>query len=128
MDDIKEKFYQNKWEDPVLLKSGEYQGQHYGSRRGVAIVTIEGALGLDFTAVVLAGLYNLGAHDKVETENDLKNSKQDSYQKKMEAFKKNVNTLYTGCTRAKDELIIILPKPPEKNMFLDLLRDSKEKK
>jgi hypothetical protein len=43
---------------------------------------------------------------------------------KLEAFKKNINFLYTGCTRAKDELTIILSAPKGESIYMDLLRQS----
>jgi len=43
---------------------------------------------------------------------------------KLEAFKKNINFLYTGCTRAKDELTIILSAPKGESIYMDLVRQS----
>ena len=48
----------------------------------------------------------------------------DQLVEKQEAFKKNVNLIYTGCTRAKDELAIVLSVPRGESLYLDLLRDS----
>ena len=43
---------------------------------------------------------------------------------KQEAYKKNVNFIYTGCTRAKDELTIILSAKRGESVYMDLIRDS----
>lgn len=121
---IKQNFYKENWEDPSILISGEAEGATYGSRRGVTIATIEGSLGLDFRAVILAGLRPLGSHEKAQVLEDFKGLTEEKLCEKQEAFKKNVNFLYTGCTRAKDELTIILSAPKGESIYMDLLRDS----
>lgn len=117
---IREIFYKERWEDPAVLIQGESDGVTYGSRRGVTITTIEGSLGLDFKAVVLAGLRPLGSHEGVMKINDCLNADKE----KLEAYKKNINFIYTGCTRAKDELTIILSAKRGESVYIDLLRDS----
>jgi hypothetical protein len=112
------------WEHPAFLKQGESEGVTYGSRRGVTAVTIEGSLGLDFRAVVLAGLRPLGTHEKVRTLSDFTSATTEQLPDKLEAFKKNINFLYTACTRAKDELTIILSAPAGESIYMDLLRQS----
>ena len=121
---IKQAFYKENWETPSILITGESEGATYGSRRGVTIATIEGSLGLDFRAVILAGLRPLGSHEKARVISDFDNLTQEQLDDKQEAFKKNVNFLYTGCTRAKDELTIILSAPKGESIYMDLLRDS----
>jgi hypothetical protein len=112
------------WERPAFLKQGESEGVTYGSRRGVTAVTIEGSLGLDFRAVVLAGLRPLGTHEKVRILSEFTSATPEQTPDKLEAFKKNINFLYTACTRAKDELTIILSAPRGESIYMDLLRDS----
>jgi len=112
------------WERPAFLKQGESEGVTYGSRRGVTAVTIEGSLGLDFSAVVLAGLRPLGTHEKVRVLNEFSVATTEQLPDKLESFKKNINFLYTACTRAKDELTIILSAPRGESIYMDLLRDS----
>jgi superfamily I DNA/RNA helicase len=90
----------------------------------VTIATIEGSLGLDFRAVVIAGLRPLGTHEKVRTMTEFESAISEQLPDKREAFKKNINFLYTGCTRAKDELIIILSAPEGESIYMDLLRQS----
>lgn len=121
---IKSIFYKEGWETPSILISGEAEGATYGSRRGVTIATIEGSLGLDFRAVILAGLRPLGSHEKATLKKDFSGLTTEQLLQKQEAFKKNVNILYTGCTRAKDELTIILSAPRGESVYMDLLRDS----
>lgn len=121
---IKSFFYKKGWESPAILMSGESEGSTYGSRRGVTIASIEGSLGLDFSAVILAGLRPLGTHERVRTIDDFKSASEEKLSEKKEAFIKNINFLYTGCTRAKDELTIILSEKKGRSMYLDLLRES----
>lgn len=112
------------WEIPAFLMQGQSEGVTYGSRRGVTVTSIEGSLGLDFRSVVLAGLRPLGTHEKVRLMDEFKKSPPEQLSEKREAFKKNINFLYTGCTRAKDELTIILSAPRGESIYMDLLRDS----
>ena len=90
----------------------------------MTIATIEGSLGLDFRAVILAGLRPLGSHEKAQVIDDFKNTSEEKLLEKQESFKKNINFLYTGCTRAKDELAIILSAPKGESIYMDLLRKS----
>lgn len=121
---IKQYFYSQGWENPAILIPGESEGATYGSRRGVTIATIEGSLGLDFRAVVIAGLRPLGTHENARVLDDYITTTVEQLSDKREAFKKNVNFLYTGCTRAKDELTIILSAPKGESIYMDLLRES----
>lgn len=121
---IRSYFYKKGWEEPAVLMAGESAGATYGSRRGVTIASIEGSLGLDFRAVILAGLRPLGTHEKVRVLSDFENLSEEKFSEKKEGFIKNINFLYTGCTRAKDELTIILSEKEGRSMYLDLLRKS----
>jgi len=122
--DIKKYFHTQGWEDPTILIYGESEGATYGSRRGVAIATIEGSLGLDFRAVIIAGLRPLGTYDKTRLIQGFESASDEELPEKLEAFQKNINYLYTGCTRAKDELTIILSSPEGESIYMDLLRQS----
>ena len=123
--DLEERFLREGWQPPTLLTSGESAGATYGSRTGVTFATIEGSLGLDFRAVILAGLRPLGSHERAISLNDFFpcGSAQEQEQK-QEAFVKNVNFLYTGCTRAKDHLVVVLSAQKGDNVYMDLLRTS----
>lgn len=117
-------FIAQGWEQPAFLMQGQSEGATYGSRRGITVTSIEGSLGLDFKAVVLAGLRPLGTHEKVRLMVEFEHSSPEEIMEKREAFKKNINFLYTGCTRAKDELTIILSALKGESIYMDLLRDS----
>jgi hypothetical protein len=117
-------FYSKGWERPAFLMQGQSEGVTYGSRRGVTVTSIEGSLGLDFRAVVLAGLLPLGTHEKIRKLEDFEKSSPEQLIEKKESLKKIINFLYTGCTRAKDELTIILSAPRGESIYMDLLRDS----
>ena len=121
---ITECFKGHGWETPAFLYQGQSEGVTYGSRRGVTVVSIEGSLGLDFRAVVLAGLRPLGTHEKTRLMREFEAASEEEKPEKLEAFKKNINLIYTGCTRAKDELTIILSAPKGESIYMDLLRQS----
>lgn len=126
---IRQCFYREDWEPPTVLMKGESEGATYGSRRGVTITSIEGSLGLDFRAVVLAGLRPLGNHEHARSQKDFENLSSEDLADRLEGYKKNVNFLYTGCTRAKDELTIILSAKQGESIYMDLIRKSmKEEK
>lgn len=122
--DIRRIFIEKGWESPAILISGESEGATYGSRRGITIATIEGSLGLDFRAVILAGLRPLGTYEEARVPEDFEGLTEEKLAEKREGFKKNINFLYTGCTRAKDELTIVLSTPKGESIYMDLLRNS----
>lgn len=122
--DIKRIFFEEGWEYPAILISNESEGATYGSRRGVTIATIEGSLGLDFRAVILAGLRPLGTYEKARTASDFCGVNEETLTGRQEGFKRNINFLYTGCTRAKDELTIVLSSPKGENIYMDILRET----
>ena len=123
--DLEERFQREGWQPPTLLTSGESAGATYGSRTGVTFATIEGSLGLDFRAVILAGLRPLGGHERAVSLHDfLSFDDEKEQEQKQEAFVKNVNFLYTGCTRAKDHLVVVLSAQKGANVYMDLLRAS----
>ena len=117
-------FNSQGWETPAFLYQGQSEGVTYGSRRGVTIVSIEGSLGLDFRAVVLAGLRPLGTHEKTRLLDEFTSATEEQLPEKLETFKKNINLIYTGCTRAKDELTIILSALEGESIYMDLIRES----
>lgn len=121
---LKNAFERNDWEPPAVLTSTNSQGETYGSRRGVTITTIEGALGLDFQAVILAGLRPLGAYEGVVTESQFFQGSEEERREKREAYKKYINLIYTGCTRARDELSIVLSAPKGSSVYMDIIRRS----
>lgn len=120
LENLKQAFINEGWESPAVLISRESDGTTYGSRRGLTIATIEGSLGLDFPGVILAGLLPLGIHENVKNQQDVLHCGEHE----AESYKKNINFIYTGCTRAKDELTIILSEPRGASIYMDLIRDS----
>lgn len=121
---IRQFFNRYDLESPTVLMKGESEGATYGSRRGVTVASIEGALGLDFRAVILAGLRPLGRHEYARNSADFLEENLEKRNKKLEGYKKNINFLYTGCTRAKDELIVVLSDRKGASVYMDLIRDS----
>lgn len=122
--DPERRFQQEGWAEPTFLISRENAGATYGSRSGVTFATIEGSLGLDFRAVILAGLRPLGSHERARSVSEIVNASEEERETKQEAFLKNVNFLYTGCTRAKDHLVVVLSARRGQNVYMDLLRQS----
>lgn len=113
-----DKFEEEDIRTTVLL-ANENQYKRYGERDGVIISTIESTLGLDFKAVIICGLFPLGLFEGIHTEKLLNPS--DDIEKK-EAFVKTCNQLYTGLTRAKDYLYVVLSQDPKKNLFAKILQ------
>lgn len=116
---LEDKFRREGWESPAIL-FGDGNRSSYGARTGISITTIDGSLGLDFRAVVLAGLKPLGSYDKSRSSHGL--LAMEEVEDRKEAYKKNVNYLYTGMTRARDELLIILSSEEGESIYQDLIR------
>lgn len=81
----------------------------YATRDGVALISYQGALGLDFRGIVVAGIPAIGARLGVASETketivDVSSELQGEYQLGFDA-------LYIACTRAKDSLTIVMPSP-----------------
>lgn len=89
----------------------------YGYRQGVTLCTVNSALGLDFKAVIMCGLKPMGAHLCSNTEQSLLDVDED----RIDDFIKNINTLYTGCTRARDELAIVITEKESKSIYSKIL-------
>lgn len=105
-----------------------------GSRNGVTMTSIQSALGIDFRAIILAGLIPMGEYEKTKglTLKDLKQLKKerdstDNESRKTEIDKQfddleaNINNLYVACTRAKDVLYIVQEEPVGTSLYIDLL-------
>lgn len=106
----------------TLLINEENNFISYGERKGVIICTIESALGLDFEAVILCGLFPLGLYEKsykLEYFDD-KSLEVEELLIRKEKFYKNINQLYTAMTRAKNFLYVILSQTTE-NIYNDIL-------
>ena len=105
-------FRQNNIPYSLIISSDDQNEKKtkYSKTNGIVLSTIESSLGLDFKAVVLAGLYPYGyvyredkTLKKIDSWNDIKKlkpSEQESVQAQMRA-------LYTACSRARDALYVL---------------------
>ena len=91
-------------------KDSRFLKTKQGDINGVVISTIESSLGLDFKAVILAGLYpysfvnNEGTVDgEITTWNSIKNMS--SFQ--QTAVQSQMRAIYTACSRARDILFVL---------------------
>lgn len=100
---VSEKLKANYIEYSELAPEDSLNRTSYGYREGVTLCTINSALGLDFKAVIICGLYPVGVYGKTKTDKSMKSIDDE----KIDDFRKNINMLYTGFTRARDELVII---------------------
>jgi hypothetical protein len=95
----------------------------YGSSDGVAMISTESVLGLDFRAVILCGLKPLGYHDKTKfiiTREQAQVASEDDFVYVNE----NISHLYVACTRAKELLYIIQPEGEKESIYMKLLKES----
>jgi len=130
---VPESYYIYKWlkdklniyylEYSELISTDESYGVLYGDRRGISLCTIESSLGLDFQAIIICGLKPLGAYYKTKNISTFSGNTQELEQYK-EDFYKNINTLYTACTRARDYLYIVLTEDRNESVYSRLLLDS----
>ena len=91
----------------------------YSNTTGIVISTIESSLGLDFKAVILAGLYPFNYI--FPTENSSKEIKSWSGIKAMTEIEQNLvqsqmRSIYTACSRARDILYILSDLKPSTPM------------
>ncbi len=110
--------YYLEYSELISSTDGSY-GVLYGDRQGLSLCTIESSLGLDFRAVIICGLNPMGAHFKTKQAKVLE-AKGLNEEQSLD-FAKNVNTLYTACTRARDYLYIILNENEKKSIYSKLL-------
>ena len=99
----------------------------YGSNDGVALISFESVLGLDFRAVIVCGLKPLGDYDgtKYLTVSDIKSSELDD--ETGDNIRKNISLLYVACTRARELLYIVQPeKDIKESLYMDLIVSSME--
>ncbi|CCQ94235.1 hypothetical protein CULT_1760002 [[Clostridium] ultunense Esp] len=111
--------------DYYTLVSGR-DGQlpaYYGNNKGVALSTIESSLGLDFDAVILAGLLPLGKYYNSKDINVMRNREDDNQEIEQE-FIDSINKVYTACTRAKDHLTIFLEEDEDESLYSKIILES----
>ncbi len=100
-------------DDPTLHKEDD----------GVAVISTESVLGLDFRGVVLCGLKPMGVHDKTKglvTDTLIREADDEQYVRVNE----NISQLYVACTRAKEVLYIISPESSNESIYMNLLEKS----
>lgn len=106
----------------LVSYNGSY-GVLYGDRTGISLCTIESALGLDFEAVIVCGLHSMGSYFKTKKAMTF-NSKNPELDECKRDFFQNINTIYTGCTRARNHLYIILTEDKEKSLYSKIILES----
>lgn len=99
---------------PYSMIINEHEGSHIKARQGditgVVVSTIESSLGLDFKAVVLAGLYPYGyVNVDGEVVGDIKTwtSIKNMPENHQTAVQSQMRAVYTACSRARDVLYVI---------------------
>lgn len=91
-------------------KDNQFAKTRQGDITGVVISTIESSLGLDFKAVVLAGLYPYSYVNKdgevgkeIKSWSDIKSMPSDD----QAAVQSQMRAVYTACSRARDVLYVL---------------------
>lgn len=99
---------------PYSMIINEHEGSYIKARQGditgVVVSTIESSLGLDFKAVVLAGLYPYGyVNVDGEVVGDIKTwtSIKNMPENHQTAVQSQMRAVYTACSRARDVLYVI---------------------
>lgn len=107
----------------IMYASQNQDPVRYGANDGVAMISFESVLGLDFKAVIVCGLKPFGDYDKTKflNEDELKNITDDEV---IENIRNNVRMLYVACTRARDILYIIQPERREDSLYMRMLLDA----
>lgn len=135
------KYYFLHWLTSALDKEGipysliassngvSYQKVQYSKTTGVVISTIDSSLGLDFRAVIVAGLfpYNYFFTDngnKVPITSWVKIGKLGQHE--QEKVQIQMRKLYTACSRARDILYVLSDMQPDSPME-QLITEAKEK-
>ena len=106
---IKSQFLTNHPEIPFVELAWSETASSYETRDGVALLTYVGSLGIDFRGVVVCGIPLIGrrlgvSDDTRETIAQKKPDEQVEYRNSFDA-------LYVACSRAKESLAIVLPRP-----------------
>ncbi|WP_321328431.1 UvrD-helicase domain-containing protein [uncultured Ilyobacter sp.] len=107
-----------------IISTGNKYGKYYSQIEGVVLSTVESSLGLDFEAVIMTGFLPLGLR---------KNSKKIDRKKKgideetEQEFLSAVNKIYTGCTRARNNLTILTEESTSESIYVDFIKKSLNK-
>lgn len=108
---------------PYSMIINEHESSHIKVRQGdisgVVISTIESSLGLDFKAVILAGLYPYSyVNVDGEVVGDIKTwtSIKNMPENQQTAVQSQMRAVYTACSRARDVLYVISDLKPDSPM------------
>ncbi len=109
----------------LIFSDDQEERSQYSRTNGVVLSTIDSSLGLDFRAVILAGLY---PYEYIYTE-DRKTKKVSDWGQiaklqsdEQENFKIQLRKLYTACSRAR-EILYVLSDIEAGSPFDDVLED-----
>lgn len=110
----------------IMYSTQAQDAVRYGANDGVAMISFESVLGLDFKAVIVCGLKPFGDYDNTKylSETDLK--KLSAEDEAIENVRNNVRMLYVACTRARDILYIIQPERKDDSLYIKMLLDAVE--
>ena len=108
-----------------------YSGQNmdtvrYGANDGVALISIQSVLGLDFRAVIVCGLKPLGDYDgtKIFSKEEIQALEPNG--EMVTSIKDNISNLYVACTRARDILYIVQPEEKTSSIYMEMLINAVE--
>ena len=109
----------------LIFSDDQEERSQYSRTNGVVLSTIDSSLGLDFRAVILAGLY---PYEYIYTE-DKKTKKINGWEQlsklpsdEQESVKVQLRKLYTACSRAR-EVLYVLSDIEAGSPFDDVLED-----
>lgn len=94
----------------IISSNDSVERVRYSDTKGVVISTIESSLGLDFKAVVLAGLYPYNyvfPTEKTTKEISSWNAIKEMSEVEQELVQSQMRAIYTACSRARDVLYVI---------------------
>lgn len=95
----------------------------YAARDGVALISYQGVLGLDFRGIVVAGIPAIGA--RLDVANETKETIVDKNPELQGEYQLGFDSLYIACTRAKDSLTIVMPSPSVfRSTYTQIILDS----
>lgn len=99
----------------ISTDSGSFDKKKYSETSGVVLSTIESSLGLDFKAVILAGLYPYsyvfgegGKNKLIASWSKLKEMTEED----QVTVQNQMRSLYTACSRARDVLYVLSDLKP----------------
>jgi hypothetical protein len=114
---LKQAFDEENMPYSMIISSDEapHEKVKYSDTKGVVISTIESSLGLDFKAVVLAGLYPYNyvfsqnkSSKEIRTWTGIKSMSEDE----QNLVQSQMRSIYTACSRARDILYVLSDLKP----------------